>query len=451
MTDRAYSRISLDTERSGSIDKQRSALERRADPDDVVFYEDRSTSGSIPFAERPDGSRLLADLQPGDRVLVTKIDRAARDVLDLLGLVKRVKAIGASIVFTEQADVVTEGPMGDLLLTLLGAVAQFERALIAERRRESLAAFKEEGRHAVGRAPFGLLSVPNTSGRGLVLRPHPEEGPLLRAVVERLLAGESQRTLATVVGMGESSFSRLLRNERLAGVIGHGPDGPRIDPDQALFSLIEWRQLQAHLNRPSKAWSRSDGYGAALVCGVCGERLYLNKSKRKAAYATYRCRKTAPVHRVDGRPSVSVMQSTADERIESDFLARFGDEPVLEEVTVTASAVRDEALAVARLRLEAAQRAQREARDRDSRRSASAAVDAALDALDEAEALPDETVVETRDTGLTHAELWEMLPPDERAAFVVSAGRWSVAPGRGLPTAEKMTWQPSAGGESASN
>lgn len=442
MTDRAYSRISLDTERSGSIDKQRSALERRADRDDVVFYEDRSTSGSIPFAERPDGARLLADLQPGDRVLVTKIDRAARDVLDLLGLVKRVKAAGASIVFTEQADVVTEGPMGDLLLTLLGAVAQFERALIAERRRESLAAFREEGRHAVGRAPFGLVSSPNPNGRGLVLRPHPEEAPVLREVVDRLLSGESQRPLAAVVGMGEPSFSRLLRNERLAGVLGHGPDGPRVDPDQAVFSLVEWRQLQEHLNRPVKAWSKSDGYGAALVCGVCGERLYLNKSKRKAEYATYRCRKTAAVHREEGRPSVSVMQSAADAYLEADFLDRFGVEPVLEEVTVTASAVRDEALATARLRLEAAQRAQREARDREARRAAHAAVDAALDALDEAEALPDETVIETRDTGMTHAELWQMLPPDERAAFISSSGRWSVAPGRGMPTAEKVTFVP---------
>lgn len=441
MTDRCYRRISLDTERSGSIDKQTSALKRRAEPG-AVFYEDRSTSGSIPFAERPDGARLLADLQPGDRVLVTKIDRAARDVLDLLGLVKRVKAIGASIIFTEQADVVTEGPMGDLLLTLLGAVAQFERALIAERRRESLAAFKEEGRHAVGRAPFGLASVANPSGRGLVLRPHPEEGPVLREVVARLLAGESQSSLAPLVGMGKPSFSRLLRNDRLAGVLGHGPDGPRIDPEQALFSLVEWRELQDYLARPEKSWTRSDGYGAALLCGVCGERLYLNKSKRKAEYATYRCRKTADAHRKEGRPSVSVMQSTADRHIETDFLARFGAEPVLEEVTVTASAARDEALAVARLRLEAAQRDQRDARDREARRKASAAVDAALDALEDAEALPDETVIETRDTGMTHAELWQMLPPDERAAFVVSAGRWSVAPGRGLPIDQKVTFVP---------
>ena len=175
---------------------------------------------------------------------------------------------------------------------------------------------------------------------------------------------------------------------------------------------------------------------------MCGERLYLNKSKRNAAYATYRCRKTAAVHRKEGLPSVSVMQSAADLHVEADFLARFGPDPVLEEVTVTASAARDEALAVARLRLEAAQRAQREARDRESRRTAHAAVDAALDALDEAEALPDETVVETRDTGMSHAELWEMLPPGERAAFIAASGRWSVAPGRGLPIAEKVTFVP---------
>jgi site-specific DNA recombinase len=175
VTDRAYSRILLDSLASGSIDKQRAALAKRADAD-AVFYEDRSTSGSIPFAERPDGARPLADLSTGDRVLVTKIDRAARDVLDLLNLVKRVKATGATIVFTEQPDFVTEGPLGDLLLTVLGAVAQFERALIAERRRESLVAFKAEGRHAVGRAPYAFRASRTPPVEAVGLRIGDEKG-----------------------------------------------------------------------------------------------------------------------------------------------------------------------------------------------------------------------------------------------------------------------------------
>jgi DNA invertase Pin-like site-specific DNA recombinase len=438
MTDRAYARISLDTERSGSIDKQRSALEKRADAD-AVFYEDRSTSGSIPFAERPDGARLLSDLQPGDRVLVTKIDRAARDVLDLLNLVKRVKATGATIVFTEQADVVTEGPMGDLLLTLLGAVAQFERALIAERRRESLVSFREEGRHAVGRAPFGLRSVPNPNGRGLVLRPDQEKGPILRDVVERLLSGESQAQLARVVGMGEPAFSRLLRNDRLAGVLAQTPDGPRLDPEQAVFSLAEWRRLQDYLTRPTKAWSKAEGYGAALLCGVCGERLYLNISGRKAEYATYRCRRK---RHTPGQPSASVMRLNANRHVEGDFLNRFGRLPVVEQITTDSSAARDEAIAVARMRLDSAKAALDEAATEEEEELALDHYRAAKRALRDAEAMPSERVTEERLTGHTFAEVWQEADDAERSSLLLRAGPWIVEPGR-LPIEEKVHLDPS--------
>lgn len=434
MTDRAYARISLDTERSGSIVKQRARLLKLAD--DPSWYVDESVSGAkVPFAERPAGARLLADLRKDDRVLVTRIDRAARNVRDLLGLVERIEAAGASIVFVDQ-NIDTAGPMGRFLLTLLGAVAELEAAIVAERVRETRESFRAEGRWGGGPVPFGFMTAPHPRGRGLVLRPDPDTAATARDVVARVVNGEAQRALAPLVGLKESGFSRWLRSPSLAGIRTGGTE-LEIDPDAAILSLSEWQGLQDYLDRPAKAWTRADGYGEALVCGVCGHRLYYARNKRYPDSSVYRCGRRA---HADGDPAVAVTRRLADAHIETDFLTRFGSEKVLEEVTVTASAVRDEALAVARLRLEAAQRAQREARDRDSRRTAHAAVDAALDALDEAEALPDETVVETRDTGMTHAELWEMLPPGERSAFIASAGRWSVAPGRGLPVDQKMTF-----------
>ena len=76
---------------------------------------------------------FMADLQQGDRVLVTKIDRAARSVRDLLDVVERIENAGASIVFVDQG-IDTSGPMGRFLLTLLGAIAELEAAIMAERR-----------------------------------------------------------------------------------------------------------------------------------------------------------------------------------------------------------------------------------------------------------------------------------------------------------------------------
>lgn len=435
VTDRLYLRISLDTAASGSIDKQRETLAPLTRPG-AVEYIDRSVSGSkVPFAERPAGSRLVADLRSGDRLLVTKIDRAARSTEDLLSLIKRVNAIGAEVVFAAPY-ISTEGPMGRLLLTVFGAVAEFEADLISERRRESLEAFRHEGRHAVGSAPFGLRSVPNPNGRGLVLRPDPATAPRLRDAVKRILTSEvTQAQAAASLGIGAPGFSRLLRNERLAGVVGHETDGsPRVEPDAAVFSLVEWAALQEHLTRPVKAWTKADGYGAALACAVCGERLYLNVAKRRE-HSVYRCRR---VRHTAGEPGVSVIASNADRAVEEEFLATFGRLPVTEAVVVSTSDARARAVAAARLRLDVARRAQDAAITEEDDDEADRAYKSAKRALREAESLPDESAVEYRETGETFAEVWERADRNRRTALLLRAGRWIVVPGR-VPLAQKIT------------
>jgi DNA invertase Pin-like site-specific DNA recombinase len=440
VTDRIYARISLDTKVSGSIDKQTSRLRKVADADAVV-YPERSVSGSkVRFADRPEGSRLLADLRSGDRVLVTKIDRAARNVRDLLDLVETIEARGASITFVDQA-IDTAGPMGRFLLTLLGAIAELEAGIIAERRRESLEAFRAEGRHAVGRAPYGLQSVPNPNGRGLVLRPHPEEAPVIRQAVEGILAGDSQRKWAPVVGMGEPAFARLLRNERLAGILDNNGDGLRLDPEQALFSLAEWQRLQAHLTRPDKAWSKAEGFGEVLFCSECGDRLYLNKAAKKPEYATYRCRKVAAAHKRDGAPSASVVAVNADAYVERTFLDLFGEVSVRDEVTISTDAAKEEAVAAARLRLDAA-RAALDAADEDEEEERMGEYLAAKRGLRDAQAMESEHVVKTIDLGVTFGEMWAEATTDaERVILLQKAGRWVVQPGR-LTIEQKVTLVP---------
>jgi DNA invertase Pin-like site-specific DNA recombinase len=436
MTDRAYARISLDTLASGSIGKQRARLLKAAP--EAVFSADESVSGSkVPFAERPEGARLLADLEKGDRVLVTKIDRAARNVRDLLALIERIEGLGASIVFVDQA-IDTAGPMGRFLLILLGAVAELEAGIIAERRRESLEAFRQEGRWAVGSAPYGLQSVPNPNGRGLVLRPDPERAPGLRAAVEGILAGGTQRAAARTLGMTETALSRLLRNDRLAGVVGHGPDGPRLDEAQAIFSLVEWGRLQEFLKRPSKAWSKAEGIAAVLVCGVCGERLYYQRAAIEA-HSTYRCRKAlhAPGKPFAGQPSAAITVGLAETRVYTEFLDLFGAWPVTEVVEVGSDVERAEALALARLRLDAARRAQDAAQDDEAEEAADKAYRAARRALRDAEALPATTQSVEVETGETFAQAWERAEVAERVAWLKRVGPWVVAPGR-LPVAEKV-------------
>ncbi|EWT00949.1 invertase [Intrasporangium oryzae NRRL B-24470] len=435
MTDRAYLRISLDTLASGSIAKQRAALTKAADGE-PVFYADESVSGSkVPFAKRPEGARLLSDLHAGDRVLVTKLDRMGRNTEDVLATVRRITEAGASVRFTEQ-DIDTSGPVGQLLLTILAAVAQMEAAMIAERRRESLVAFKAEGRHAVGEAPFGLQSAPNPTGRGLVLRPHPEEAPALREAVERLYAGTPLSTLAADLGILDTRLGRVLRNERLAGVLEQTPDGPRLDPDMAVFTLVEWDRLQKHLtSRPVKTWTPSEGIGAALSCSECGDRLYFNAAKVPTE-ATYRCRGVAANHKEGGRPRAAVTAHNAEARVESLFLDAMGDLPVTITVTEESDAARTEGIALARMRLKAAEEALSAAKTREEHLAATDAHWDALEAVEAAKALPVQSFSVVKQTGETFADLYARGGADRVNALQL-AGRWVVSPGR-LPLADKV-------------
>lgn len=92
-----------------------------------VFSETGSSVGP-----RPELHRALACLRSGDVLVVWKLDRLARSLKDLLNLLEALRLRGCSFrSLTEPID--TTSPLGEFLLQVLGAVAQFERALIRER------------------------------------------------------------------------------------------------------------------------------------------------------------------------------------------------------------------------------------------------------------------------------------------------------------------------------
>lgn len=87
----------------------------------------------------------------GDTVTVTKLDRLARSVRDLMAIVDRLKAKGVALrILAMNMD--TSTPTGGLILTILGGVAEFERELMLERQREGIAKAKAEKKYK-GRAP----------------------------------------------------------------------------------------------------------------------------------------------------------------------------------------------------------------------------------------------------------------------------------------------------------
>lgn len=110
---------------------------------DKVFT-DRCSGGS---AERPALVELLDWIREDDVVHVHSMDRLARNVSDLRELVAAINRDGASVRFHKEGLEFSgeDSPMSELLLNLLGAVAQFERSLIRERQREGIEAAKKRG------------------------------------------------------------------------------------------------------------------------------------------------------------------------------------------------------------------------------------------------------------------------------------------------------------------
>ncbi|UEG45276.1 recombinase family protein [Paracidovorax citrulli] len=91
-------------------------------------YQEKASS----IGQRPELQRCLKSLRAGDVLVVYKLDRVARSLVDLLAILDRIKAAGAQVrSLNEPLDTTT--PMGMFMIQVLGAVAQLERGIIRER------------------------------------------------------------------------------------------------------------------------------------------------------------------------------------------------------------------------------------------------------------------------------------------------------------------------------
>ena len=105
-------------------------------------------------ANRPELAALLDYVRDGDTVKVHSMDRLARNLDDLRKIVKTITEKGARIEFSKENLIFTgdDSPIATLLLSVMGAFAEFERSLIRERQREGVAIAKAKGLYR-GRKP----------------------------------------------------------------------------------------------------------------------------------------------------------------------------------------------------------------------------------------------------------------------------------------------------------
>jgi len=152
-----------------------------------VFQEQVSS-----VAQRAQLEAAIDFVREGDSFVVTKLDRLARSITDLLQILQRLekKHIEVKIL---NLGLDTSTPTGKLILTVLGGIAQFEREMMLERQREGIAKAKREGKYK-GRQPL------------------PEEK---RDSIIRLgLAGLKKAEIARQVGVGQATVYRELADLR---------------------------------------------------------------------------------------------------------------------------------------------------------------------------------------------------------------------------------------------
>lgn len=108
------------------------------------MFEDKASGKDT---NRPALAELMKYAREGDMVIVHSLDRMARNLDDLRRIVKELTERGVKVQFVKESLIFTgeDSPMSNLLLSVMGAFAEFERALIKERQREGILAAKHKG------------------------------------------------------------------------------------------------------------------------------------------------------------------------------------------------------------------------------------------------------------------------------------------------------------------
>ena len=160
------------------------------------IYREKASGGRW---DRPELHRLLDQLRKGDVLVVWKLDRLSRSLRDVLTLMERLGEAGAGFrSLTEAIDTTT--PAGRMMMQMVGAFAEFERAMLRERTKVGLDAAREEGRIG-GRRPK-LSTQQQSEIRKMITKGDKTAADAARlfkvhpATVSRLLARSSSRRVS---------------------------------------------------------------------------------------------------------------------------------------------------------------------------------------------------------------------------------------------------------------
>jgi DNA invertase Pin-like site-specific DNA recombinase len=199
-----YARTST-VDQAYGLDAQIEALTAAGCDPEFVYREKVSS-----VANRPKLDEVLKHLRKGDTLVVTKLDRLARSMRDLLRIVDLIQGKKAALRILG-TDIDTGSPTGKLMLNLLGSFAEFERQIMLERQRAGIARAKAEGKFK-GRKPTARAksdAIMQLHGQGVAAAEIAHRMEISRASVYRVIADARAKMEGKVKGRSASGH-RIL-------------------------------------------------------------------------------------------------------------------------------------------------------------------------------------------------------------------------------------------------
>jgi DNA invertase Pin-like site-specific DNA recombinase len=162
----------------------------------IVLAKTFTDKASGKDTKRPQLELLMSFVRTGDTVVVHSMDRLARNLDDLRRIVQTLTGKGVRIEFVKEQLSFTgeDSPMANLMLSVMGAFAEFERALIHERQREGIALAKQRGAYKGRKKSLGI--------------------PAIAQLRERLATGISKAQVAREFGVSRQTLYQYLNNKQ---------------------------------------------------------------------------------------------------------------------------------------------------------------------------------------------------------------------------------------------
>ena len=334
-----YARISVATEESVSVARQLVLGRKYAEArgwEVVGEFVDEGVSATFYKPEKRAGwQALLASELWFDAVIVWKVDRLSRRVIDFLRADEVLQARGAALVCVEQTIDMTSGE-GRAFAQMLAVFSELESAAISARLVSAKSHLIQAGRIAGGPPLYGWMAIPNPDGPGKVLAKDPERIDWTEAMARRALAGDTvtdirrwltdapapqPRVPAEHLKAKEWAYCvvhRILKNPLLAGMILYNPDNgmtntrdvlrdargdPIIRADLAVISVTERQDLLSILDERTRQyhqWRIPRGNIPPILrglahCGLCDRQEPMRPCVKNGRHALY-CPALRAVH-----------------------------------------------------------------------------------------------------------------------------------------------------------